>query len=492
MKRVGIAVLAVVSVLGTSTLLSESTTQLHPSIDNRAVFKTSLPLAPKAGTQSSAFGQQGRLNGPMGISSPFTDSAAPMVTPTTTLPEAQAYVALYPANPNNAVAVISDFSLRGGYNTTKYAVSFNNGAAGTWTENFVPLKYGMPATSDGSVWEANSDPVVAIDKMGNVFVSSLYFNAGNRANGVYVALGHLTCMDLGLTVASTVPVTTSLSPSSTVENDKDWLAVDNSNNPSTTGNVYVSWTRFDGSSNMILVSRSTDHGQTWSIPVQVSDPWQSGAVQGSQVAVGPLGEVYVVYEVFLAGNRRQHFLVKSQDGGKTFTPPKSISPSFNEISFNSTYRKNSFPSLAVSPANGHVYVVYSDQPNPAVGAEVEFIVSKDGGMTFSSPVTLNHPSEGNQFLPALTVNNTGAIFVSWFDTRNNGPNTSAYDIYTSRSVNDGASFTPSTRVTPNSIDAGNASFIGDYMGIVAGGGFVHPVWTSGGLNNGYLQTATIY
>jgi hypothetical protein len=485
MKRVGIAVLVVVSALGATTLLSESTSQLHPALDRGAIFKTPLPVAVRTLPGQSPTGLNGQI-------SPAYSSMSPMVTPTTTLPEAQTYVALYPANPNNAVAVISDFSLRGGYNTTKYAVSFNNGAAGTWTESFIPLRYGMPATSDGAVWEANSDPVVAIDKMGNAFLSSLYFNASNRANGIYVAVGHFVCMDLGFSVASVIPVTTNLSPTSTIENDKEWLAVDNSNNPETSGNVYVSWTRFDGSSNMILVSRSTDHGQTWLSPVQISDAWQNGAVQGSQVAVGPSGEVYVAYEVFLAGNRRQHFLVKSTDGGKTFAPSTAITPPFNEIRFNSTYRKNSFPSLAVSPANGHVYIVYSDEPNSTAGAEVEFVVSRDGGATFSSPATLNHPAQGNQFMPALAVNNTGTIYVGWFDTRNNGSNTSAYDVYTSRSMDDGASFTASERVTPISIDAGAATFIGDYMGIVAGGGFVHPVWTSGGLNNGFLQTATLY
>ncbi len=492
MQRMGIAVLVFFSVFGASTLLSESTAQLHPDLDIGAVFKTLLPVATSAASPNSGLGSSGRLSGAMGSTSGFVNISSPMVTPTTTLPEAQAYVALYPANPNDAVAVISDFSLRGGYNTTKCAVSFNNGAAGTWTERFVPLQYGMPATGDGRVWEANSDPVVAIDKMGTVFISSLYFNASDRANGIYVAIGHLTSLDLGLTVAATIPVTTSSSPFGTIENDKDWLAVDNSNNSATSGNVYVSWTRFDGTANMILVSGSTDHGQTWSTPVRVSDAWQSGAVQGSQVAVGPAGEVYVAYEVFLAGNQRQHYLVKSVDGGKTFATPSNITPPFNEISFNSTYRKNSFPSLAVSPVNGHVYVVYSDQPNAAVGAEVEFVVSKDGGATFSQPVTLNHPSAGNQFMPALTVNSTGAIYLSWFDTRHHGSNTSAYDIYTSSSSNDGATFTASSRLTPSSIDAGSASFIGDYMGIVAGGGFVHPVWSSGGLNNGFLQTATIY
>jgi hypothetical protein len=46
-------------------------------------------------------------------------------------------------------------------------------------------------------------------------------------------------------------------------------------------------------------------------------------------------------------------------------------------------------------------------------------------------------------------------------------------------------------VTPALINAGNATFIGDYAGIAAAMGFAHPVWTSGGFNNGSLQTATL-
>src|SRR5205814_877595 len=92
-------------------------------------------------------------------------------------------------NANYLVAAISDFSLRGGYNTTKYSVSTNNGA--TWTDAFVPLSGGMPATSDGQTWAANSDPVVAISKTGTVYLADLYFNDSNNAGGLYVSVGTL-------------------------------------------------------------------------------------------------------------------------------------------------------------------------------------------------------------------------------------------------------------------------------------------------------------
>ena len=53
------------------------------------------------------------------------------------------------------------------------------------------------------------------------------------------------------------------------------------------------------------------------------------------------------------------------------------------------------------------------------------------------------------------------------------------------------SFAPNARVTSALVNAGNTSFIGDYSGNAASGGFAHPVWTSGGGNNGRLETAAL-
>jgi hypothetical protein len=479
MKRMGLVVLVTFLALGVSAIESGSTTRQPMPLDFLAALPARLP----------------RIIGMVGLGKTKAQNwSGSTVTLTTTYPEADEFIALYPANPNNSVAVISDFSLRAGSNTTKFAVSFNNGAAGTWFESFVPLVNQMPATSDGRRWEFNSNPVVAIDKQGCVYVSSLYFNQSNRSNGIYACVGRFTCPDLGFSAKTTVSVVVNPSPATEYSEDKPWLAVDN-RDAASSANVYVSWTRFSQTSNggrsSILFARSVTHGLNWSAPIPVSDPQHSGAVQGSQVAVGPKGEVYVVYEVFYVGNKRRQFLAKSVDGGRTFSVPAPITPMFNELNFASTYRKNSFASMAVSPSNGHVYAVYADEPSAETGSEVEFIVSRDGGATFSAPLPVNKPSQGQQFMPALTVDNTGVIHVSWSDTRNSSRGSSAYDIYAASSANDGALFAPNIRVTAATIDAGSASFIGDYGGIAASSGFAHPVWTSGGFNNGLLQTATL-
>lgn len=492
MASKGICVLTILCALAAAAVNFASARHQHPPIDHQALFKTRVAHVNfKIGTQGAA-----HSNAPSNTTTSANIGGAPynvgpVVTPTTSAPEAEEEIAVDPTNWANLISVVSDFSLRGGYNTTKFAVSFNDGAAGTWSEAFIPRISGYPATSDSQLWEANSDPTVAVDRLGNVFLCNLYLNASNNANGLYVSVGQLTDPSLGLSVGETIPVATNLDPSTTTIEDKPWLTVDNSGNSGTDGNVYVTWSHFTASSDMIMFSRSTDHGQTWSTPVQVSDPKFDGGVQGSQVAVGPKGGIYIVYETFFVGNQRQQYLVQSTDGGQSFSASVPITPLFNELTFNSTYRTNSFPSLAVSPTNGRIYVVYADEPSPTTGAEIEFVSSVNHGNNFSSPVVINDNSAGQQFFPSVVADSDGNIHVSWFDTRNGGKSSALYDIYATRSTDNGSKFAPNSRVTPVSIDAGGAIFIGDYMGLVAAGPYAHPVWTSGGFNNGFLETAAL-
>jgi hypothetical protein len=250
---------------------------------------------------------------------------------------------------------------------------------------------------------------------------------------------------------------------------------------------------------MIDFAVSSNQGVTWSKAKQVSLGTQNGAVQGSQVAVGPDGTVYVVYEVFYAGNQRAQFLTKSTDGGSTFTTPVAITPKFHELNIGSLYRTNSFASIAVG---SNVNVVYSDQPGTT--AQVEFIHSTTSG--FTAPVVINDVSTGDHFFPSVAVDGNSVVHTSWFDTRNSPSNPEFYDVYATY-TKDGSTFATNARVTPTIIDSGTGfltgPFIGDYAGIaaafntVSGKSEAHPVWTSGGLGDfpltpmGQLQTSTL-
>lgn len=474
--------------------------QNQPAINPSAVFKTIVAYqgAEIAGIRGARPVREGVAAAPTVFSGP-PYTVGTTITPTSTVPEAEEHIAIDPLHFHNLVAMISDFSLRGGFNTSKFAVSTNNGIS--WSENFVPLNASQfSVTADNHVWQANSDPVVAIDKFGNVFLANLYLQvngSGNITNdGYYVCVAKMSTGPK-FTKAGCKPVRTTL-VSSTVVEDKDWLAVDNSS-AATSGNVYAVWTHFTASSDMIFLSRSTNHGISWSPAIQISPASQNGAVQGSQVAVGPEGEVYVSYEVFFTGSKRQHFIAKSTNGGVSFSRPVAMTPMFNDLTFSATYRDNSFPAMAVSPVatKGFIYDAYTDQPG--ANSRTEFVRSKTAaGLTFTTPIGVNDVGSGQRLMPAVAADTNGLVHISWFDTRRSVGSTNRLDIFATFTKNNGTSFAPNTRVTSTLINAGSAGFIGDYSGIGAGPNgstnLAHPVWTNGGVDgstSGQLQTTTL-
>jgi hypothetical protein len=437
--------------------------------------------------------------------SPFTKfggqpwNAGPTVTPvnSTSQPEAEEHIAVDPLNSRALVAAISDFSQRGGFNTTVYTVSTDNGQS--WAEHFMPeASNGLLATSDGGRWLANSDPVVAIDKAGRVYIANLYLAVDAKGNvpndGLYVSNASLS--NGGTTsIGDTRPVKTSLEPVNFIE-DKPWLTVDNGNNARTVGNVYVTWTHFTPTSDAIFFSRSTDHGSTFSKAIQVSPASQNGGVQGSQVAAGPNGEIYVSWEVFFNNGQVQVWIARSINGGATFSPAYPATAPFNPLNFKATYRFNSFPAMAVNPVTGSVCILYAQQSGAS--SSILFTRSTASGTTFTPPVAINDSTTGQRLFPAISVDpDTGTTAASWFDTRKSPTNADRYDVYATRSTDNGGTWAPNTRVTKETINANTAVFIGDYSGIAAADGNAHPVWTDGGFGpgatpSGQLQTADLH
>jgi hypothetical protein len=179
--------------------------------------------------------------------------------------------------------------------------------------------------------------------------------------------------------------------------------------------------------------------------------------------------------------------------GVSFSAGAAITPLYNEPKFNSSYRKSSFSALAVT-SSGVVCVAYPAEVSNSLGTELQFVSSSGGA--FSAPATLNRVATGEQFMPALAADSGGGVHASWFDTRRSKSGARYYDIIARSSLDNGVTWGNEVQVNPALIDAGTASFIGDYAGMCAAGSFggvrsAHPVWTNGGFNGGKLQTATL-
>jgi len=72
------------------------------------------------------------------------------------------------------------------------------------------------------------------------------------------------------------------------------------------------------------------------------------------------------------------------------------------------------------PNNGNIYISWADKRNGGNDADVFIVKSTDGGLTWSSPIRVNDDPPGHhQFLPAVTVDQvTGKVWVVFFDRRN--------------------------------------------------------------------------
>lgn len=157
------------------------------------------------------------------------------------------------------------------------------------------------------------------------------------------------------------------------------------------------------------------------------------------------------------------------------------------------YWGSCFPQLAVGPG-GEVYIVYAALPpdNPRDDGDVYFVRSLDRGASWSAPVRLGGDDRGGtQFFPAIGVDPKGGIHVMWGDTRQD-PAGLRYHIYYTRSMDRGTTWgfsletqgqrieAPDTRVTDFASNPNRAFplglFIGDYFSIRPTGEDVYMVW----------------
>lgn len=353
-------------------------------------------------------------------------------------------------------------------NTSGYAIS--NDGGNTFTPNRLPLLPGGFNLGDG---------VVDYGPSGELYYATLAFTSSGKS-----IVGISRSTDNGQTF--TMPVDASTSAGNTKDfQDKEWIDVDTNNNSPFKGNVYVSWTDFTNDGSFINIAQSTDGGSSYGAPVALS-PKKDGTffVQGSMPAVGPGGEVYVVYSDAHFNIQGGITIVKSTDGGKTFSKGRAIA-AFKELSpitGGNSVRVNSFPSIVVDK-NGNIHIVFA-----AVGtakgdrADVFYIRSSDGGNTFSNPSRINDDATTTvQFLPSIAVASDGTLAVRWWDRRNDALNDSLTDVYMAISNNGGSSFGKNFRITDTNWSFGPteglASYHGDYDHIVADGNNFHISWS---------------
>lgn len=419
--------------------------------------------------------------------------------------QAEELIKINPLNSNNIIAGQNDSRI--GFNHCGFDFSFDGGSH--WGDGIPPFFNRLNNPPAGHTigggkgtnrtYDAASDPALAFDSAGRAFYSCIVFDAttADNANGILVASSPAGA---GGSFYNNVPavgarnvVVEDVAPN--FVHDKEFITADSFRSSPFRDNVYVSWTVFEFQkrciapgnpggqcSNRIFFSRSTDHAETWSTPMEISgrsptlcffgnvldpaaDPNACNLDQGSDPIVRPNGDVVVVFinRNTPAGNpNSQQLAVVSHDGGKTFGAPTKVgddivfaSPTVREPRCNinrgreecipgAFIRTNDFPRIAVDKGNGDLFVTWQDYRTAEF--DIQLSMSQDGGATWHAAAKpVNPDSNRDHYMPAVDVGSNHRVAISYYRTERvpneNSPPTHASGCFTNPTVS-GTCFLP--------------------------------------------------
>jgi hypothetical protein len=235
-------------------------------------------------------------------------------------------------------------------------------------------------------------------------------------------------------------------------NDKTAIEVDRTGG-ACDGNVYFAWSRFTNDASNIYLSRSTDHGATWSHPSLLTQ--RSNSVQVPEVTVTGNGHVYVTWVATL-GNKKAETdgvqYAKSSDCGATFAPAATVvtfegyahqdggfrdcgdGPSACPSGY-TFFRADTTPRSATDQndrSSERVHIVYDAAFGPDVDTGTSYGMVAPGVGSLSAayytvldgatgghtaPVLIDAPTKQHQLFQDISVD-AGAAHVLWWDSRN--------------------------------------------------------------------------
>jgi hypothetical protein len=423
-------------------------------------------------------------------------------------PHVEVHVAGNPRNRNNLIAGAISHTRPDGTPASKAYYTLDGGL--TWSD--VSFKEQIQ-------W-GGGDPQVAFSETGTGFFATL--TTGNDDFGRGRALLHVYRTDDG-GASWDKPAMLGWSY------DHPMMTVDRTRGPYA-GRVYVSV--LYGRDYHLGLFRSSDDGRSFVGPV---DFWVGEKIGGNVLPMVVLsdGALVVPYHNFsLTPNDKDpkpiempFATVLSTDGGVTFSAPRPGPPErLPPRTETALLRLNGDGGFAADPSprfRDRIYKVWGDFWNGRW--RIVLSISTDRGASWSAPKPIDDaaPATAQQYLPAVAVNRDGVVGVTWYDTRH-GQSPRGSDQYFAASLDGGASFLPSVRVsteTSNPLGAGNFAFTpltfripedsgasrltflsavgrwingGDYTGLAADAeGVFHPFWADSRTGTFQAMTARV-
>lgn len=298
--------------------------------------------------------------------------------------------------------------------------------------------------------------------------------------------------------------------------DKEWIAADDAASSRFFGNVYACWVEFrsfGGAPEPVMFTRSTDGGETWAQPQQLSEASNTGVPhvfgrQGCQVDTDSDGVVYVFFTGSDPRTKRPSVqkMTRSFDGGVRFERPRPVATvqecgRFDRAQGRLTFdgiagaRTNSFPSVSI--ANGAplgdgpdtIFMTWCDGPTNGGNEQAMVQWSTNKGRTWQGPVNAALPGDRPDF-PAVALSPDGtdaylvymAFHAPWQSTTAAARMFEGVVLHANVGANGApGSFAEIHRGLPGDARASSANaltseFLGDYNAVSATDDFAVAVW----------------
>jgi len=221
------------------------------------------------------------------------------------------------------------------------------------------------------------------------------------------------------------------------------------------GKIYAIWQSFSSGGSVIYFSMSTDGGNTFGSPAQLSEAGKDSAFP--QIAVFGT-HVYAVWLERTTGNITNVIFSKSDDNGNSFSKPNVLTH----------HSGNSGLPQIFADANG-VSLIWED--NSLGNFDVFFAKSTDAGNTFGAFTNVSNDT-GESGTPRMIVLGKD-INIVWMDNVSGN-----YDIMFSKSTDGGSTFRKPLDISKSQKDAG-------YPELAVSGNNVYVTWTNTMEGNNY-------
>lgn len=307
----------------------------------------------------------------------------------------------------------------GGSQAIGIAASFDGGQ--TW----MPSSAAFSRCTGGSSANAGdyaraSNPWVTISPNGAAYALALAFTGELFAPGS--ASGMLVARSPDGGISWSLPVAL-IADGAGFFNDKGAITAD----PTDSNYVYAVWDRLAGQvAGPSYLALTVNAGASWLAARSIYDPGPNNQTIGNVIVVTPADTLVNVFnEIDNAGGTMSSHLraIRSSDHGTSWSAPIDIA---DLLSVGTSDPRNGDPvrdsallfSTTVSAA-GIIYVTWQDARFSSGDHDgIALAWSMDDGLTWSAPLQVNADASAAAFTPTVAVNAAGAVAVSYYDLRN--------------------------------------------------------------------------